>query len=498
MNSFGGKHNKFIIDPFADQWYLDWAHIWYNDSINAGDTWPEYITIRFQEKLSSLDLTQEQDKNDLADYLAEYCTDIIETLFIPDDEESGRYLAPILLEDISFSPEFIVDIYSIDQDIDEYTWITNMEFLQDQIESLLPYSEVNLEIAFNNLNDYPTLNESFWNSITSGDDSLLLNGTSFLLETPSTDVDEFEITLFIGEGLDIDCNMSIVSVDRRAVIAVKSDDLLDGTIQIHGMSEWILESVVDLLGLKSSKYSNGFISSYSKGLAGWLTHYGQYSKFEKSSISRMFIDQFDSIIRTQFLNNLSTLPEEIPSKTQRVISDSLRTLRYATSFLISHDPASAYRALLSMNNWTHRIFASLTDDLRPEFLSWNFTKPTSPNDSFLAWANISETDSGLENASFVVTRSNYETKHLLKSNGSLYVTTIPPLRFNATFDVYVEAFDWATNRAESFSVTIDLRPGEPPPLDPWTTAPIVILGSGSILLVVLVIALIYDRRQSLE
>jgi hypothetical protein len=118
------------------------------------------------------------------------------------------------------------------------------------------------------------------------------------------------------------------------------------------------------------------------------------------------------------------------------------------------------------------------------------------NSSFSVWANVSGTGSAIENVSFVVTRSNSISKHLLTYNGTLYLGDIPALRVNTTYEVYMEAYDWAANKATSFSVEIDLRDRQEPPLDPWVTAPIVALGSGVILLLVVVIALIYDKRKN--
>ncbi len=498
LNSFGGTYNKFILDPFADQWYLEWAKIWYNDSLPSGDTWPEYFNTTIVDKLESIDLAQESGRNQIADYFADYCRDIIQPLFIPDTVENVRYLNPFTFDEFFTLPSVTVDIYSIDRDISEYTWITNYAYLEAQMNSLLPFDDMMLSLSYNNLDDVADLNSTFWSNVSLDFGSILLNGSSFLTDTSTGDLNSIAMTIFVGDGLqltDNGLNATYLTHGTNGVICSNYLDLIVDSTPLHGISERILQAVGDLLGLKSSLFSNSFISSYSHGLMGELTRFGQYSRFEQSGIWRTYIDPFDSYIRNQFLANLTLLPAEIPGKTQGIISDALRTLRYASHFLIAHDPLSAYDALRSMNNWTRRIFASLTDTLRPEFFAWDITRPVIINQSFVVWANISETGSGIENASVLVTRNNYEASHLMKYNGTLWVTTIPALQLNASFEVYIVAFDWALNRAESFSVTIDLRPGEPPPLDPWVTAPIVVIGTGSVLIVVLIVAIIYDKRR---
>ena len=495
MNAFGGIKNKFIIDPFAYQWYLKYARYWYNDSLAIGDSWPAYMLTNFSEMLQGLDLSSPNDVNSLTDYFSAYCSDVVETLFLPGSKENGRYLTPRNLESTLEPPNVSIDIYSIDRDISSYTWIANGDFITSQLSILLPLRDISFSLAYNNLDDVPSLNQSFWNNAHTNASGVYFNGTSFNMVNS---VDPLHLNIFLGEHLILTTtngSNTFLVQHSSGIICTDYLDISDGTVNF-GLSQRILQVIGETIGLKNAIHSNLFISDFSHGLMGSLTRLDQYSLFEKSASWRVFLDQFEMVVRQQFIANLSSLPETLPSKTSGVLSNALLRFDYISNDLTKHNPLSAYSVLLSMNNWTRRIISSLTDSLRPEIIGWNFTRPANSFASFPVWANVSETGSGIENVSFVVTRNNYMSKHLLHFNGSLFTAQIPALRLNATFNVYIEAYDWATNRAESYSVVLDLRPRGPSPLDPWATAPIVILGSGAVLIVVLTIAIIFDKRQN--
>jgi hypothetical protein len=495
MNAFGGRNNKFIIDPFAYQWYLKYARYWYNDSLAIGDSWPVYMLTNFSEVLQGLDLSSPNDVNSLTDYFGEYCSDVVETLFLPGSEENGRYLAPRNLESTLAPPNVSIDIYSIDRDIRSYTWIANGDFISSQLSNLLPFRDISFSLVYNNLDDVSSLNQSFWSNAHTNASGVYFNGTSFNMVNS---IDPLHLNIFLGEHLTlttINGSNTFLVQHSSGIICADYLDISDGTVNF-GLSERILQVIGEIIGIRNAIHSNLFISDFSRGLMGFLTRVGHYSLFEKSASWRMFLDQFEMEIRQQFIANLSSLPETLPSKTSGAISNALLRFGYVSNDLTNHKPLSAYNMLLSMNNWTRRIISSLTDSLRPEIFGWNFTHPANSFASFPVWANVSETGSGIENVSFVVTRNNYVSKHLLHYNGSLFTAQIPALRLNATFEVYIEAYDWATNRAESYSVVLDLRPTGPPPLDPWATAPIVTLGSGAVLMFVVILALIYDKRKN--
>lgn len=137
----------------------------------------------------------------------------------------------------------------------------------------------------------------------------------------------------------------------------------------------------------------------------------------------------------------------------------------------------------------------LNDTLRPEISAWGLEGPVEQGLPFSAWANVSDTESGVRNVSLSVHGDNGQRSlYALGFNGSLYRADIPGLAVNATYSLYMIAFDMANNIATSYSRTADLTQRTTTAKDPTVTAPIVVGSSLALMAVVTVLAMVYDRR----
>jgi len=149
--------------------------------------------------------------------------------------------------------------------------------------------------------------------------------------------------------------------------------------------------------------------------------------------------------------------------------------------------------------WPHVTFLSnigLNDTLRPEISSWGIEGPVTQGLEFSAWANVSDTESGVRNVSLSVHgNTGYQSLYALSFNGSLYWADIPGLAVNASYTLYVIAFDWANNSATSYPRNLDLRPATST-IDPSVSAPIVVSSSLALMGVITVLAIFYDRRRN--
>jgi hypothetical protein len=81
-------------------------------------------------------------------------------------------------------------------------------------------------------------------------------------------------------------------------------------------------------------------------------------------------------------------------------------------------------------------------------------------------------------------------------NGSLHRADIPGLAVNATYTLYVIAFDMANNSATSYSRTVDLKLSTTTTKDPSATVPIVVSSSLALMAIITVLAVAYDRRRT--
>ncbi len=139
------------------------------------------------------------------------------------------------------------------------------------------------------------------------------------------------------------------------------------------------------------------------------------------------------------------------------------------------------------------------DTLRPEIAAWGFdSAAASSGMPFIAWANVSDYESGVRNVTLVVWPG-WENTTLfpLAFNGTLYTDIIPSLEADRVYTLKISAFDMANNSAESYSRTVDRRSSATTPIDPNKTAPVVITSSIIMMVAVSIVACIYDRRHGI-
>ncbi len=139
------------------------------------------------------------------------------------------------------------------------------------------------------------------------------------------------------------------------------------------------------------------------------------------------------------------------------------------------------------------------DTIRPEISSWGIEGRPSAGESFLAWANVTDYQSGVRNVSLILNSDNGTVRTVqnypMFDNGTLYVRQIPGLPVNRTYLLRVLAFDLVNNSAISYSRTINRYPSPDPPIDPNITMPVVVTSSFVLFAIVLLLAYVYDRRQ---
>jgi hypothetical protein len=152
--------------------------------------------------------------------------------------------------------------------------------------------------------------------------------------------------------------------------------------------------------------------------------------------------------------------------------------------------------LASLPSLSSSYSLAVNDTLRPEISGWGLEGPVAQGLSFSAWANVTDSESGVRNVSLsVLNNTGYRSQYVLGFNGSLYRASIAGLALNAIYTLTVIAFDVANNSATSYQRTVDLRPTASATIDESATAPIVIGSSLVLMGVVAVLATIYDRKR---
>ena len=147
---------------------------------------------------------------------------------------------------------------------------------------------------------------------------------------------------------------------------------------------------------------------------------------------------------------------------------------------------------------TKRADTLAQDTVRPEIANWSIDGAVSSIASFVVWANVSDSDSGILNVSAVIRRTtnvSLTTWHLMSFNGTFYTATIAPLKANNTYSIWVESYDVALNLAQSYTRTFEVYVSATSRVDPNVTFPIVVGGSVVAFFVALVLSYIYDKRN---
>ena len=138
---------------------------------------------------------------------------------------------------------------------------------------------------------------------------------------------------------------------------------------------------------------------------------------------------------------------------------------------------------------------SQTDVISPNVYHWGVVGEPELGDGFDVWANVTDDDSGVRNVTVQVSGPNMTLNNLMTFNGTFYTTAVPAFPNSGTFNVYIRAYDMANNTRTSTILPIVYDSDPVPVVDPTVTLPIVV-GSSIVLIVVVVgLAMFYDRKR---
>ncbi len=143
-------------------------------------------------------------------------------------------------------------------------------------------------------------------------------------------------------------------------------------------------------------------------------------------------------------------------------------------------------------------YALSQDTVRPEIYGWGIDGSVNTVDSFTVWANVTDRDSGILNVSTVVRIDSnvlLTTKTLMSFNGTFYTQSFSALEVNHTYSIWIEAYDTEINRAQSYNRLFDLHVYPNTGIDPSVTLPYVVSGSLVTLLVAVLLAREYHKRN---
>lgn len=151
--TFPGFHsdsNVYFLDPSASQWYLRWAHIWWQQRHDGRHT---YVYEDLEEFQRTINFDNPLSAQLLASYLADWIRDLTKNLIIPNLLESELVYLPPTKRMASIQILTLVELTPFE----EFLWLVNEDAIRKTYEDLLPFFTWNVDVRFEKITDYPTL-----------------------------------------------------------------------------------------------------------------------------------------------------------------------------------------------------------------------------------------------------------------------------------------------------------------------------------------------------
>ena len=157
---FTSQTRVVLIDTSAFQWYLTWARIWWGLAVNGPRG--NYYFEDLDQFLITHNVSTSQGKIDLAYYLAGWIDDILANLLAPSlwtdtetSEAKSMSIQALVLNNASDAGYTNADL----------SWVINSTLVEEAIEDLSPFINVDVTIEFHELANYPQLEAIFDNAI---------------------------------------------------------------------------------------------------------------------------------------------------------------------------------------------------------------------------------------------------------------------------------------------------------------------------------------------
>ena len=138
------------------------------------------------------------------------------------------------------------------------------------------------------------------------------------------------------------------------------------------------------------------------------------------------------------------------------------------------------------------------DTTNPTIWDWDYTGRPNESEAFSVWANVTDNDGGVGilNVTINISGPNVTVNDLMLSNGSFYEASVDAFPNPGEFRMYVSAMDLNNNTRDGRVETIIIEEYEEPTVDPTLTIPIVVSTSSVLLVIVIMFAMLYDKKQT--
>jgi len=464
--NFGGRYNSYIVDPSAHQWYLKWCRIWWSEYIGTEyDFWTQDL----EDKVAGINLGLQAGIDALNLYLRECIWDPINQLLFPYQHTPAKYVESGLLRVLVIC----MDVAN-GTSVDSLRWVTNAEMQKAHLEELYPFINWSAQVDFLDIDDYPTWNTTFWNYATiEPDGTIVVDGyTSFYVifnnmrpqyvNENSENIEVFGV-VFIKKQMEMHADgrtFTGLGGHGQTVIWKSWDRYYrpDGVTPKDGISSTQLHETMHAIGFLHTWQHEHYSSDFSFSPMGYFAFHNGTATFDKNWVQGTYLDQMEAMLWDDFSMKqadlgISERPETYAAE-QRVLDlfDEARNLYDEMDWL------GAYDALSNAKDWIGRMFWSTQDNVAPVISSWVVTPSININ-GFYVSAQVTDDLSGIENVTvYLQIDGDPPVVYPCAITSGTWVASIPAFTANSKIEVWVEAWDWGLNQAESTHEILMITP----------------------------------------
>jgi hypothetical protein len=455
---FGGRGNIYVLDPSADQWYLRWARIWWSDPPYEYEY--QHCTMDLEDKVSFLNLSTPAGRLSLNSYLRDYIYDPIAFLMVPSEHATTAYVSSGLLKVLVFCMD-VTDGISIDS----LKWVTNAEMQARYLCELLPFIPWQVDVQYLDIQNYTSWNSLFWQYAQVIGEKVIVDGGQMFeaiyeqmrpqyVNTIDPNVNVFGV-VFVKKNMEMHVygrTYTGLGGGGQTVIWKSWERYYrpDGVTPKSGVSATQLHETMHAMGFGHTWSNYHYVADFSYGPMGYFGSHNGTSTFDRNWAQSTYLDQMQAHLQALFETRRQAIQSSDPPKVFLAEQKALDAFSLAQQRYGHMDWHGCYEALCAARDWTKRLTYSISDHDPPLFRAWGMIPETFSSSNFTVWARVEDDLAGLENVSVhALVNGTTDIVFACTFNGGNYTTHVPDLGNSNTLSLWVEAYDWGMNKAES-------------------------------------------------
>ncbi|TFG11141.1 hypothetical protein EU537_13195 [Candidatus Thorarchaeota archaeon] len=461
--AFGGRYNFFVIDPSADQWYLRWARIWWDEGPDYSNS-PEYCTKDLEDKMNSLNPEDPQRAVKLSRYLNEWAYDPVNYLFFPNQNSPTSFVDSGFLKGLVFAMDVDDGVT-----VDSLRWVTDAYMQQTYLEQLLPFIDWEVDIEFLDIAAYPDWDELFWDHATESSGKIIVDGLSMFNDIYENMryqyVDIFAEDINVFGVVFIKKNMEMHVYGRQytglggggQTCIWKSWERYyraDGVTPKSGISSVQLHETMHAIGIGHTWDTHHYVGDFSLSPMGYFASYNGTGAFDKNWVQSTFVDQMEVRLASRYQKHAGNIEESALQKTAYAHDRILQYWGIAHHEYSKMNWSACHSALKDANDWLTRAIYSMYDQELPVIKEWAFIQNSSSEGQNILWAKGHDNLSGVDNVTAHIEIDSVETIYVCENHQGNWSTGIGAIPSDSYVRIWVKATDWAMNSA--FSDVVEL------------------------------------------